>query len=58
MRWHSPPDWTEADESIEGDDFFDGAEASSRRGLLSKRMQKEGFASAFLHNYHSLKQLF
>ncbi|XP_031377773.1 rab3 GTPase-activating protein catalytic subunit-like isoform X2 [Punica granatum] len=54
VRWHSPPDWTEADESIEGDDFFDGTDASSR-GLLSKRMQKEG--NLWLHLWKTAKPI-
>ncbi|XP_038685263.1 uncharacterized protein LOC119985143 isoform X1 [Tripterygium wilfordii] len=42
VRWHSPPDWTESEASNESDDFFDGGDASSTRGQLSRRMQKEG----------------
>ncbi|XP_038691822.1 uncharacterized protein LOC119990075 isoform X2 [Tripterygium wilfordii] len=42
VRWHSPPDWTESEASNGGDDFFDGGDASSTRGQLSRRMQKEG----------------
>lgn len=38
VRWHSPPDWT-ADDQDGGS--LDG-EGSSRRGRLSRRMQKEG----------------
>ncbi|OAY66085.1 Rab3 GTPase-activating protein catalytic subunit [Ananas comosus] len=38
VRWHSPPDWT-ADDRDDGS--VDG-EGSSRRGRLSRRMQKEG----------------
>ncbi|KAL4271982.1 hypothetical protein GQ457_13G002130 [Hibiscus cannabinus] len=35
VRWHSPPDWTEADSS-------DEVNSSVTRGQLSIRMQKEG----------------
>ncbi|CAH2069908.1 unnamed protein product [Thlaspi arvense] len=35
VRWHSPPDWTENDNSS-------GDESSPQRGQLSIRMQKEG----------------
>ncbi|KAI7735591.1 hypothetical protein M8C21_030754 [Ambrosia artemisiifolia] len=39
VRWHSPPDWTEAyDESKE----TTGGDTSPSRGHLSTRMQKEG----------------
>ncbi|KAG0483959.1 hypothetical protein HPP92_012043 [Vanilla planifolia] len=41
IRWHSPPDWTEMESTIEAHDHTD-LEGSSRRGRLSKRMQKEG----------------
>ncbi|KAL1332865.1 hypothetical protein HN51_061640 [Arachis hypogaea] len=41
VRWHSPPDWTESEASVEDSDFFEGCESSSR-GQLSRRMQKEG----------------
>ncbi|KAK4771143.1 hypothetical protein SAY87_031675 [Trapa incisa] len=53
VRWHSPPDWTDSEESIEGDDFFDGNDASPRRGMLSKRMQKEG--NLWLHLWETAK---
>ncbi|XP_058095129.1 uncharacterized protein LOC131240716 isoform X2 [Magnolia sinica] len=42
VRWHSPPDWTEAKSDDETKDSFDGGEPSSRKGQLSSRMQKEG----------------
>ncbi|KAG0481557.1 hypothetical protein HPP92_012415 [Vanilla planifolia] len=41
IRWHSPPDWTEMESTNEANDHTD-LEGSSRRGRLSKRMQKEG----------------
>ncbi|KAJ4725116.1 Rab3 GTPase-activating protein catalytic subunit [Melia azedarach] len=42
VRWHSPPDWTENDQSNEAKECFDGGDSSSTRGQLSCRMQKEG----------------
>lgn len=40
VRWYSPPDWT--DDLDEANGFFEGGDASSMRGQLSRRMQKEG----------------
>ncbi|KAF2314183.1 hypothetical protein GH714_023924 [Hevea brasiliensis] len=40
VRWHSPPDWT--DILDEANEFSEGGDASSTRGQLSRRMQKEG----------------
>ncbi|TQD71859.1 hypothetical protein C1H46_042608 [Malus baccata] len=42
VRWHSPPDWTEAEPSDEENDSFVGSDVLSTRGYLSSRMQKEG----------------
>ncbi|XP_042485226.1 rab3 GTPase-activating protein catalytic subunit isoform X2 [Macadamia integrifolia] len=42
VRWHSPPDWNEAEPSNEIKDCIHEADSSSRRGQLSSRMQKEG----------------
>ncbi|XP_027333966.1 rab3 GTPase-activating protein catalytic subunit-like isoform X2 [Abrus precatorius] len=42
VRWHSPPDWTDNEASIEDSDSFDGGEPLSAKGQLSRRMQKEG----------------
>ncbi|PON62697.1 Rab3 GTPase-activating protein catalytic subunit [Parasponia andersonii] len=42
VRWHSPPDWTEAEPSDEGKDPSDEGDILSMRGQLSSRMQKEG----------------
>ncbi|KAK7320378.1 hypothetical protein VNO77_29796 [Canavalia gladiata] len=42
VRWHSPPDWTDNEASMEDTDVFDGVESLSARGQLSRRMQKEG----------------
>ncbi|KAJ4980281.1 hypothetical protein NE237_031118 [Protea cynaroides] len=42
VRWHSPPDWNEAEPSNEITDSFDEGDPSSKRGQLSTRMQKEG----------------
>ncbi|XP_043692439.1 rab3 GTPase-activating protein catalytic subunit isoform X2 [Telopea speciosissima] len=42
VRWHSPPDWNEAEPSIEIKDSIHEADPSSKRGQLSTRMQKEG----------------
>ncbi|OVA09453.1 Rab3 GTPase-activating protein catalytic subunit [Macleaya cordata] len=42
VRWHSPPDWTETNPDDETKDCFDEGEATSKRGFLSTRMQKEG----------------
>ncbi|KAI5432972.1 hypothetical protein KIW84_020317 [Lathyrus oleraceus] len=42
VRWHSPPDWTDNEASIEDSDVFDSGESLSIRGQLSRRMQKEG----------------
>ncbi|CAK9321792.1 unnamed protein product [Citrullus colocynthis] len=39
VRWHSPPDWTEAEPSS---DSIDSPVGSDSRGQLSSRMQKEG----------------
>ncbi|PKI37185.1 hypothetical protein CRG98_042416 [Punica granatum] len=39
VRWHSPPDWTEAEECET--DCFDSL---STKGQLSRRMQKEGLS--------------
>lgn len=41
IRWHSPPDWSEMESTVEANDSTDG-EGSSRRGRLSKRMLQEG----------------
>lgn len=48
VRWHSPPDWTDA-ESI--DDPSDDGDVLSTRGQLSSRMQKEGIIHADLQIY-------
>ncbi|KAJ9153798.1 hypothetical protein P3X46_027200 [Hevea brasiliensis] len=40
VRWHSPPDWTDIPD--EANEFSEGGDASSTRGQLSRRMQKEG----------------
>ncbi|XP_010244490.1 PREDICTED: uncharacterized protein LOC104588309 isoform X2 [Nelumbo nucifera] len=42
VRWHSPPDWMETEPCNETKDSSSGGDASSRRGQLSSRMQKEG----------------
>lgn len=42
VRWHSPPDWTEAEPNNESKDPSDDGDASSTRGQLSTRMQKAG----------------
>ncbi|XP_020230555.1 uncharacterized protein LOC109811275 [Cajanus cajan] len=42
VRWYSPPDWTESEESPKDRDSFYGGESMSARGQLSLRMQKEG----------------
>ncbi|GAY46457.1 hypothetical protein CUMW_097230 [Citrus unshiu] len=42
VRWHSPPDWTETDQSDEAKESSDGSDSSSMKGQLSRRMQKEG----------------
>lgn len=42
VRWHSPPDWTDNEASIEDSDVFDSGESLSSKGQLSRRMQKEG----------------
>ncbi|KAK7305142.1 hypothetical protein VNO77_43042 [Canavalia gladiata] len=42
VRWYSPPDWTENEESTEDSNFFNGGESLSTKGQLSLRMQKEG----------------
>ncbi|KAI3851273.1 hypothetical protein MKX03_002261 [Papaver bracteatum] len=42
VRWHSPPDWSETNPDEEVKDCSDGGDATSRRGYLSTRMQKEG----------------
>ncbi|KAL8159925.1 hypothetical protein V2J09_001462 [Rumex salicifolius] len=39
VRWHSPPDWTEASSSDEADEVL---KEETPRGRLSSRMQKEG----------------
>ncbi|KAL8159923.1 hypothetical protein V2J09_001460 [Rumex salicifolius] len=39
VRWHSPPDWTEASSSDEADEVL---KEEIPRGRLSSRMQKEG----------------
>ncbi|XP_015899832.2 uncharacterized protein LOC107433094 [Ziziphus jujuba] len=41
VRWHSPPDWTEAEATDEAKATYDG-DLLSARGHLSSRMQKEG----------------
>lgn len=41
IRWYSPPDWMEEESDSRVNDSVDG-EGSSRRGRLSRRMQKEG----------------
>ncbi|XP_047342285.1 rab3 GTPase-activating protein catalytic subunit isoform X3 [Impatiens glandulifera] len=40
VRWHSPPDWMEADPDVV--DNNNNGDAVSARGQLSSRMQKEG----------------
>lgn len=40
VRWHSPPDWMEADPDVL--DTNNNGDAVSTRGQLSSRMQKEG----------------
>jgi len=47
VRWHSPPDWTDNEASVEDSDVFDSGELLSARGQLSRRMQKEGILSVF-----------
>ncbi|KAL5583624.1 hypothetical protein UlMin_016066 [Ulmus minor] len=42
VRWHSPPDWTEAEQNNEAEDPSDDTDILSTRGQLSSRMQKEG----------------
>ncbi|KAM6554199.1 hypothetical protein CsatB_014961 [Cannabis sativa] len=42
VRWHSPPDWTEAEPIIEDKDPSNDGDILSMRGQLSSRMQKEG----------------
>lgn len=42
IRWHSPPDWTDAESSDETQGSFDGGDMSLKRGQLSTRMQTEG----------------
>ncbi|XP_062077673.1 uncharacterized protein LOC133782393 [Humulus lupulus] len=42
VRWHSPPDWTEAEPINEGKGPSDDGDILSMRGQLSSRMQKEG----------------
>lgn len=45
VRWHSPPDWTECEQSTEAKECSDGGETCeswSTKGHLSRRMQKEG----------------
>ncbi|XP_014505205.1 rab3 GTPase-activating protein catalytic subunit isoform X1 [Vigna radiata var. radiata] len=42
VRWHSPPDWTDNEASVEDSDVFDSGESLSAKGQLSRRMQKEG----------------
>ncbi|KAL6205479.1 hypothetical protein ACLB2K_022738 [Fragaria x ananassa] len=41
VRWHSPPDWTEAEPGTEAISL-EGNDVSSTRGQLSSRMQKAG----------------
>ncbi|KAI3768986.1 hypothetical protein L6452_00082 [Arctium lappa] len=41
VRWHSPPDWTEASTDDESKEYVNGDNSSSK-GQLSIRMQKEG----------------
>ncbi|KAL3508469.1 hypothetical protein ACH5RR_027870 [Cinchona calisaya] len=42
VRWHSPPDWLEGDVNDEVDEISDSSDMLSKRGQLSRRMQKEG----------------
>ncbi|XP_024021670.1 rab3 GTPase-activating protein catalytic subunit isoform X2 [Morus notabilis] len=42
VRWHSPPDWTEAEPINESKDHPDDGDTLSTRGQLSTRMQKAG----------------
>lgn len=42
VRWHSPPDWTEAEPNNKAKDPSDDGDGSSTRGQLSTRMQKAG----------------
>lgn len=42
IRWHSPPDWEETGLNSVNSDPCDSEDSSSRRGQLSRRMQKEG----------------
>ncbi|KAK4852118.1 hypothetical protein QYF36_021256 [Acer negundo] len=42
VRWHSPPDWTESEQSDEAKESSDGGDALYLKGQLSTRMQKEG----------------
>ncbi|XP_050368540.1 uncharacterized protein LOC126786684 [Argentina anserina] len=41
VRWHSPPDWTEAEPGMEAI-TLEGNDVSSTKGQLSSRMQKAG----------------
>lgn len=42
VRWHSPPDWTEAEVTDGAKETSDNGDLLSTRGQLSSRMQKEG----------------
>lgn len=42
VRWYSPPDWSQSEQSDETKDFSDGGDSGCMRGHLSTRMQKEG----------------
>ena len=44
MRWHSPPDWTESEQSDEAKESSDRGDALYLKGQLSTRMQKEGLS--------------
>lgn len=50
MRWHSPPDWMEADVNNDADETADGGDLLSTRGQLSRRMQKEGHSFCYSSN--------
>lgn len=56
MRWHSPPDWTETDQSDEAKESSDGSDSSSMKGQLSRRMQKEGIPFVSLSHFPLLSK--
>lgn len=56
MRWHSPPDWTETDQSDEAKESSDGSDSSSMKGQLSRRMQKEGIPFVSLSQFPLLSK--